>query len=222
VLNTGGIVLSKKKDQSSRNRRRSYDDPFQACRSAHATLPQLLQQAFIEVAHEKGMVATTVQDITERADVNRGTFYLHFEDKYALLQTIIHEHFQHLLTRTLSPASQWDRSSLHRFIQAVLEDFERKYCHLFRSQEVSSLIERATCEELARLLLLWLKQNQSRGARELVPLETIAQIMSWTIFEAAIQWSQETTTVSSEQLARDILLVMTEGVTRLVPFAFSE
>lgn len=183
---------------------------------------QLLQQAFIEVAHEKGMVATTVRDIIERADVNRGTFYLHFEDKYALLQAIIHEHFQHLLTRTLSPASQWDRSSLQRFIQAVLEDFERKYRHLFRSQEVASLIERVTCEELARLLLLWLKQDQSRGTQELVPLETIARIMSWTIFEAAIQGSQETTAVSSEQLARDILLVMTEGVTRLVPFAFPE
>ncbi len=26
---------------------------------------QVLQQAFIEVAHEKGIVATTVQDITE-------------------------------------------------------------------------------------------------------------------------------------------------------------
>lgn len=182
---------------------------------------RLLQQAFIEVAHEKGMAATTVQDITERADVNRGTFYLHFEDKYALLQTIIHEHFQHLLTKALT-ASQWDRSSLHRFIQIVLEDFERKYRHLSRSQGAASLIERATCEELARLLLLWLKQDQSRGTRELVPLETIARIMSWTIFEAAVQWSQETTSVSSEQLARDMVLVMTEGVTRLAPFAFPE
>src|SRR5258708_39477482 len=73
---------------------------------------QMLQQAFIEVAHEKGIVATTIQDITERADVNRGTFYLHFADKYTLLEVIIHEHFQHLLTNTLSPAYQWDRRSL--------------------------------------------------------------------------------------------------------------
>ena len=183
---------------------------------------QLLQHAFIEVAHEKGMAATTVRDIAQRADINRGTFYLHFEDKYALMQEIIHEHFQHLLTRTLSPAPRWDRYNLRQFIQAVLEDFERKYRHLFRSQEVAPLIERATCEALARLLLLWLKQDQSGGTRELVPLETIARIMSWTLFEAAVQWSQETTTVSSEQLARDIVLVMTEGITRLAPCVFSE
>jgi AcrR family transcriptional regulator len=183
---------------------------------------QLLQHAFIEVAHEKGLAATTVQNITQRADVNRGTFYLHFEDKYALLQVIIHEHFHHLLTRTLTPHPQWDRSSLQRFIQAVLEDFKRKYRHLLRSRVFASSMERATCEALAQLLLPWLKQDQSRGTRELVPVETIARIMSWTLFEAAVQWGQETTTVSSEQMAHDIVLVMTEGVTRLAPFAFPE
>ncbi len=126
---------------------------------------QLLQHAFIEVAHEKGLAATTVQDITPRADVNRGTFYLHFEDKYALLQVIIHEHFHHLLIRTLTPRPQWDRSSLQRFIQAVLKDFKRKYRHLFRSGVFASSMERATCEALAQLLLPWLKQDQSRGTR---------------------------------------------------------
>lgn len=183
---------------------------------------QLLQHAFVEIAHEKGLAAATVKEITERADLNRGTFYLHFEDKYALLQTIIYEHFHHLLTRTLTPRSQWDKSSLQWFIQAVLEDFERKYRHLLRSGAVASSIERATCEALAKLLLLWLKQDRSRGTQEFVPVETIAQIMSWTLFEAAVQWSQEATALSSEQLARDMLLVMTEGVTRLAPCAFPE
>jgi AcrR family transcriptional regulator len=183
---------------------------------------QLLQHTFIEVAHEKGIAATTVKEITERADLNRGTFYLHFEDKYALLQTIIHEHFQSLLTRTLTPRPQWNRNSLQRFIQAVLEDFARKYRHLLRSGTDASLMERATCEALAKLLLLWLKQGQSRGTQELVPKDSISRIMSWTLFEAAVQWSQETSSVSSEQLAYNIVLVMTEGVTRLAPCALLE
>jgi AcrR family transcriptional regulator len=183
---------------------------------------QLLLHTFIEVAHEKGIAAATVKEITERADLNRGTFYLHFEDKYALLQTIIYEHFQHLLTRTLTPRPQWNRNSLQRFIQAVLEDFARTYHYLLRSGTGASSIERATCEALARLLLLWLKQDQSRGTQEPVPVETIAQIMSWTLFEAAVQWSQGTSSVSSEQLARAMMLVMTEGVTRLALCALPE
>jgi len=183
---------------------------------------QVLQRAFIEVAHEKRMVATTVQDITERADVNRGTFYLHFADKYALLVAIIHEHFQHLLTSTLSPAPRWDRRSLHLFIQTVLEDFERKYRQLLLLHDVAPLIERATCEELARLLLTWLKQDGSAENRGLVSLETMARLVSWTIFGAAVQWSQEASAVSSEQMAHDVLMVITEGVAHLAPFSLPE
>jgi AcrR family transcriptional regulator len=182
----------------------------------------MLQQAFIEVAHEKGIAATTIQDITERADVNRGTFYLHFADKYTLLKVIIHEHFQHLLTSTLSPAYQWDRRSLQLFIQTVLEDFERKYRQLLLAHDVAPLIERATCEALARLLLTWLKQDRSAENRGPVSLETIARLVSWTIFGAAVQWSQEANTVSSEQMAHDVLLVITEGVARLAPGALPE
>jgi hypothetical protein len=52
-----------------------------------------------------------------------------------------------------------------------------------------------------------------------VPLETIAHIVSWAIFGAAIQWSQEETTMSKEQMANAILLVIMEGTARLSPDA---
>jgi AcrR family transcriptional regulator len=45
----------------------------------------LLEQAFMGVVAEKGFQAASVQDITEKAGVNRATFYKHFNDKYALL-----------------------------------------------------------------------------------------------------------------------------------------
>src|SRR5579859_933239 len=115
---------------------------------------QLLLHTFMEVAHEKGIAATTVKEITERADLNRGTFYLHFEDKYALLQTVIHDHFYQLLISTLTPQPQWSRNSLQRFIQTVLEDFARKYPYVIRSGTAAVLMERATCEALTGLLLL--------------------------------------------------------------------
>ncbi|HWQ84479.1 MAG TPA: TetR/AcrR family transcriptional regulator [Anaerolineales bacterium] len=40
----------------------------------------LLVQAFTELLAEKGFQAISVQDISERATVNRTTFYLHFPD----------------------------------------------------------------------------------------------------------------------------------------------
>jgi AcrR family transcriptional regulator len=46
---------------------------------------KLLQKALLEAASEKGFAQVTVRDITERAMVNRATFYRHYEDKYDLL-----------------------------------------------------------------------------------------------------------------------------------------
>jgi AcrR family transcriptional regulator len=52
---------------------------------------KLLQKALLEAASEKGFAHVTVSDITERAMVNRATFYRHYEDKYALLTHYIEE-----------------------------------------------------------------------------------------------------------------------------------
>jgi AcrR family transcriptional regulator len=56
-----------------------------------------LEQAFLELLEEKGFQSVTVQDITDRATVNRATFYAHFEDKYALFDHIVRETFQQTL-----------------------------------------------------------------------------------------------------------------------------
>lgn len=50
-----------------------------------------LQQAFLECTVEQGFAALTVRDITERAMVNRSTFYRHYQDKYDLLEHYMNE-----------------------------------------------------------------------------------------------------------------------------------
>ncbi len=52
---------------------------------------KLLQKALLEAASEKGFAHVTVRDITERAMVNRATFYRHYEDKYDLLSHYMEE-----------------------------------------------------------------------------------------------------------------------------------
>lgn len=49
---------------------------------------KLLRQAVIDLIPEKGFGAITVQDITDRATLNRATFYLHYRDKNELLMDV--------------------------------------------------------------------------------------------------------------------------------------
>lgn len=52
---------------------------------------KLIRDALISLMDEKGFDHITVQDITERAEINRATFYRHYQDKYDLLEKIVNE-----------------------------------------------------------------------------------------------------------------------------------
>ncbi|MGG0236976.1 TetR/AcrR family transcriptional regulator [Bacillus rhizoplanae] len=52
---------------------------------------QAIHDALISLIHEKGFDGITVQDIAEKATVNRATFYSHYHDKYDLLDKSIAE-----------------------------------------------------------------------------------------------------------------------------------
>jgi AcrR family transcriptional regulator len=214
--------------ESMANEKRREDRRIQRTR-------QMLQQAFVEVVREKGealrslpeiekgFAATSIQEITARANVNRGTFYLHFTDKYMLADAVVRERFHQQLASILPSEPRWDRKTLRLLVQAVLNALEEKYRHQHQpSLVLAPMVERAVHEELTELLLTWLKEAKSGERRRNESLETIARVVTWAIFGTAIQWSQEETTVSSEQMADVISQVIMEGVARLAPDALPE
>lgn len=55
-----------------------------------------IKQAFIELMSIKNFDQITVQDISDKANVGRRTFYHHYLDKYDLLSKVIEEHINEL------------------------------------------------------------------------------------------------------------------------------
>ncbi|KMK76850.1 TetR/AcrR family transcriptional regulator [Alkalihalobacillus pseudalcaliphilus] len=47
---------------------------------------KMIREALTQLMNTKGFEGLTVRDITEKANINRGTFYLHYRDKYDLLE----------------------------------------------------------------------------------------------------------------------------------------
>lgn len=179
---------------------------------------QMLKQAFIAVVREKGFAETSVQEVAERANVNRGTFYAHYPDKYALLDDVVQEQFHMYLANKLPPVPPKEPAFVHLLIETVLTYFAEMKEGCRPVDMVITRAEQAAHEELTRLLRTWLLQNIQPGARPRVPLETIAQTMSQAILGAAIWQSEDTTTRSAAQMASDILLILMEGVTQVSKF----
>ena len=57
-----------------------------------------IRKAYVELIHERCTINITVKELVERADVNRSTFYAHYQDIYAVLEEIENEIVQKMFT----------------------------------------------------------------------------------------------------------------------------
>jgi AcrR family transcriptional regulator len=67
---------------------------------------QLLRDALIALILERGYDDITVQHITDKANLGRATFYLHFKDKDELLSKSLEEVFEDLKLRIGQPSRE--------------------------------------------------------------------------------------------------------------------
>lgn len=79
-----------------------------------------IQRAALELFHEKGYEATTVEEIAARADVGKGTFFNYFPRKDALLEALAVDTIEELLDE-LGPPEEWRGTAheqlLHLFLR---------------------------------------------------------------------------------------------------------
>jgi AcrR family transcriptional regulator len=79
----------------------------------------LIEDAFLEVMEEKGFEGLSVQDVADRAGINRVTFYSHFVDTYALLRHAIRKAFEAEIVRKGLAARALDIESTRDLFLAV-------------------------------------------------------------------------------------------------------
>lgn len=143
----------------------------------------LILTSFESLLAEKGFETISVQDVTDKAQVNRATFYAHFPDKYALLDYSIQKMFMtEIEKRTLNVCS-YSEDNLRNLILAVVEFLSRVHTDCAQPhQQFESLIEGTIKKQIFDLLTYWLRQSK-------VPTEIPATVASWAIYGLASHYS---------------------------------
>lgn len=75
-----------------------------------------LQQALVALALERGYTPLTVEEIAERADVGRATFYTHYRDKDELFEAVVRtllDELRELLTTELDDETGFTGRPVH-------------------------------------------------------------------------------------------------------------
>ncbi len=164
-----------------------------------------LIQAAVDLVLEKGYEAVTVQDITDRADIGRGTFYIHFKDKEEVVWTAIQglclelEEAVHQQYKDNIP-DQWEYVGL-LYIFSQVDKNRDLFRVCFSAQGSAALTRRA--QDLLVNIFLYDLQNQPllRDANSNVPVEIVAQMMTGLITRMIVWWLETPNKYSAEQMA---------------------
>lgn len=171
-----------------------------------------LEDALISLILEKGFDAVTIEDITDRADLGRTTFYLHFRDKEELLMTAIDTMIEDFLVQ--SDTQPLTKQKILQNVQTGPERF-KQYSHLIKqifvhAQENADLykvmlrgegsrkaIQRLT--EISKHEFL-VRMRNFPGLKSKVPLEVLAVHFTGSILELVTWWLEEDRPYSIDEM----------------------
>jgi AcrR family transcriptional regulator len=164
---------------------------------------KMLQEALIALTVEKGYAAITVQDITERAMVNRSTFYRHYVDKCDLLGQYMNDVYG-LISDEAFVDEKLARSQAPSGLVKLLKHIQQ-YADFYRvmlgSQGDPGFIQdfRRNSEKRFRFLLA------NYGAKQepnMPPTDMRLSYISYAGVGAIVWWLENEQPCTAEQLAK--------------------
>ncbi len=159
----------------------------------------LIRDAFKSLLSEKSFESTSVQDIAERATVNRATFYAHFQDKYALLDTVIRDAIRQYLSEGDPMAS--DVRSLLSGVGKSVFAFVAAHRKCKVDREFEPQFERAMEAEVGEFLA----PRFSACAAHVIAAAMVA---------SAMRWRAGGCKEPADKLLREIVDVLSDGVAK--------
>lgn len=103
------------------------DETSGLTRNKKAEARRSLKEAALGLFLEKGYAATRIRDITERAGLSVGSFYLHFRDKKELFMEAVDELMEELSGAVRQAAAGGDRETMFAGARRVAELYMENY-----------------------------------------------------------------------------------------------
>jgi AcrR family transcriptional regulator len=167
---------------------------------------RLLHKALMSLILEKKYESITVQEILDRADVGRSTFYMHFRDKDELLFSGFH-YLQTFLESVQTTSTTQPGTSYERIIGFSLAMFE--HAHEYRrvnrallGSGAEAVVRRRIHSVLAGIVSRELKQELQRrkGGNFSVSPELLSHFIVSTFISVVAWWLNTKSPVSPREI----------------------
>jgi AcrR family transcriptional regulator len=165
---------------------------------------KILMQATLQLVLEKGYDAITIQNITDQADLGRGTFYIHFKDKEEVVWTMFQDLYQEMEQKA---HQQLDRNMPQVEYYGLLNIFRhaeknRDLYRLMFGGQGSALLTVRVQDFLAKTFLFDIRNAPDpKEINFSLPEEIEAQILTGMISRLLFWWLETPNDYTAGQMA---------------------
>lgn len=165
---------------------------------------QMLSTAMVELIRERGFEALTVQDIIDRADVGRSTFYSHFKSKEDLLTggvEMMRSSLRKFQRQALATATK-SEDRLFAFSRELITHAEqhRDVFAVMMGRRSGTLFQRHLHAMLADLVRDDLTALPARRKRDRAQVEPVVQFVVGGLMGLLSTWLEQMPRVSVDEL----------------------
>lgn len=165
----------------------------------------LLREALMALIAEKGYDALTVQDVTDRANIARTTFYLHYKDIDDLLFSSMAEMYEELFTQWMQAAPALLTSEGTAYSEVMDFQHVARYAPFYRVM----LSERGSMRFLVRVqnfiaqsMEATLRRFLPEGHTPAIPLDLMAAMLAGIEIGVMMWWVQNDMPHTPEAMAK--------------------
>jgi AcrR family transcriptional regulator len=172
----------------------------------------LLHQALIELMTERDYTRITVQDIIDRADVGRSTFYAHYRDKDDLLLVSCTEYTRETLATGMAKTQVTGTAPLFAPI-GMLFGLVAEHRVVYRAllgPKSNAVVLRATRQMYAEVLT---EHLADRLGMESAEFDTTITFLSWGMFGLLTAVAQPGSTLTADEAFRRFRELAETGLT---------
>lgn len=167
---------------------------------------------FFSLLEEKHFSNITVIDICDRALINRGTFYTHFDDKNQLLERIVYDMMMNFDDEVDRVHGDSDMLVYYNDIFDVSLSFIKE-----NSSKLKTLLTNADADLIFNQVHLVIKDNIMKKVGRLpskreVPLELLAEFFAGGVIQVIKWWVTEDCKINAEDIKKELFPLVRNAI----------
>lgn len=168
--------------------------------------------SFIELLQKKRFESIKISDITNKAMINRATFYYHFADKYELFEVVTRESLLKNVRSELAENKNFCENTLKNVFLSLTQFHNELSDMCTKSYEdMATNTEAILREEVKQVLIESLTTRFTN--KSAVEIKSSASTLSWMLYGAAYDWKSNSQLGAEEffnQTMQDVEKIITE------------